>query len=321
MMGFIFINRGFFLLIYLLCFGCGTKVGNPKQPDTDTSNDKQVELPQIDFNIDESLTASEANLNLSAAFGMVQKRLLRAGGLVVEFHAVMDILKENNISELKKYEFVFNESPIEANLTESSKEGFDYKMVLSSSNEKFMSVHWTKESGKVQIIQTFSFYPFNSEVEKSRSNLINFEKGETSSFLNFVSQGTGFVSDSILSADGDYLTEYVALEEDLEGNIVLRSVGDWHGESANDGPFSGDIYLLADIKLNGDQHFIGHYKDLLLCGSFSESNPSDGFCFSGVLGSLRVDYDATILQTRVSQILPLGIVTQDKLSKVPLPIE
>ena len=301
----------------LLSIACGTKVGNPKQPDPDTANEQNIELPDIDFVIDESLVASDTKLSLTAAFGMVQKRLLRASGLVVEFKKVMDILENNSISELRNYEIEVNDTSIGIDISASSEEEFDYNMILSASDSVIMSVRWKRGNSKVQINQTFSLYPFNDQVNKSRSSMINYEFDGDNAKLDFLIQGTGYLADSLIGAE-DFLTEYAELQRDQSGNIILKSVGDWHTSSEKDGPFSGDLYLVANLILDGDKNFIGYYNDLRACGSFSEVE-LEGFCFSGVLGRLRVDYNASTLNTRVGELSPLGIVSKNKLEPVPLP--
>lgn len=340
-----------FAALWLLQSSCGTIVGNPKKPPTDSGivNPVVYQLPLIDFTVpDSAINDDEGSLNLAQDNGQgseaSQKTVLltwarRLDRTVREINRLSERI--NSIAQSERavsagdtltFKGKGPQKKISAKIRPLQDEsGYSHEAVLCSTEKVVSHVRWDEAGKKMEVTRDFSE---RVEDGDSGAGVVTKLVLETTDGLTMDLATYGALAGDLPGEAGKGFAEKAVISRDANGRITVKVVADHFDAPPAAGAFGADYYLTGrmtpDEASGGKpfaQTFVAYYSGFkLLCkGGFDEGasdlwQPSPAgprFCLGRPLGRKKFEDFADFVAT-VSALEEVGIVSKNELAPVAL---
>lgn len=330
-------------------WGCGTVVGNPKQPKPDDSPRNAIvyEIPSISFDVGDVVDDESSSLQLTGASlvedpaggdrSLLQHWGKRVDRIIASINALSAKVtkfaedeRSTSDEDVIKFSGRGSEGQWSGRLAPLAEGGdYAYEAVLCFNGKPFSQIQWSEDGDKVELTRDFSVKADADDDAFGLRSRITAVLGTT---ISLDVQNEGEWTDEVGAAAG-YFAERTRSTSTLE-EIELKAVA--HRGPARPETFTGSSYLVGRLVAAGSKDnprkknaaFVG-YDDRFaasLCRHGFDEEAADlwapdlvgpRFCLGRPLGAKRFQTRAEFLAT-LTDLSAIGILPQAELSPVEL---
>jgi hypothetical protein len=330
--------------------GCGTIVGNPKKPPTDSGivNPVVYQLPLIDFSVPESATTDDAaglllTQNTPAADSgqktvlltwarRLDRSLREINRLSERINKIAGSERAVSSGETLTFKGKGPKSQISAKIQPLAADpAYQYEAVLCFAGKVVSHVRWAGDGSAMEVTRDFSAQVEDGDSGAGIVTRLVLQKSDTLT-MDLASFGT---SPGDLPDDaGKGFAERARVSRAGDGEIGVRVVADMFTDAPAEGQFDGDYYLTGrmtpDATTGGkpfDQSFVAYYTGYkVLCKNGFDETAADlwspdfsgpRFCLGRPAGRKKFDSLQDFVST-VSSLESVGIISKDELAPVAM---
>jgi hypothetical protein len=339
-----------YLVVHVLAYvlaGCGTLVGNPKQPqDSTQTTPKVVVVPELNFVLPSSVLElggeedSDSSLRLAAQnfmrsgienpkFTLLHGFSYRADRIVKSIEKAVKFLKSERIESTGQFSSRGSDRKISGYIAEISDEVYTHEFVLCHDDQPVMHMQFDEPGKHIRATKDFSKAPVGEALKAQFISEIVIDTKDEASQLRFRTNGAFPQSSSrLLRYDGTEFVEAMSFTKLASGDFTLSGVNDWRSSGSSD-PFEGDGYIVGRIAADGSGESVGYRKaSSIACRGGFDEGASDlfdaiprrgqpGWCFAQAIGAEQEFSDVEVLEA-LQRLKEIGLTKKSELSTVKM---
>lgn len=339
----------FKVFMALAATGCGTIVGNPKQPAGAGQTPKAVVyvLPRIDLELPSEATAEDtAGLNLAEDVGSADRGLLfswsrRFQRMVREVDSWSDRITKiaaqeregGNQDAVLKFKGRGKGGKLAGKLQPIQDDGFAFQATLCLDEQVASQVSWSEDGQKIRLKRNFAARDGDADDSFGLVSEITVTKGQVLT-LDLTTQGEFDDSRELPANDGNQLAESAHVERLADGEILIRSVADRSAAAQTVAGFTPDSYLVGRLVPTGGSapsayqtEYAGYFQGFkVLCRSGFDESAEDlwaptwqgpRFCVGRPLGG-KSFADRAAFSATLARLRPIGVQLKSELRAVQI---
>ena len=315
-------TRQFMIACTILAASCGTRVGNPKQPDG--TSPQSVVIPKMEFAVPKAKEPVDLNLQSPGALASGSDGIFRLDVVIQSLNALVDNLNETNLQLGVVLQKEVAEGTLVAQVNEVTDPTYSYEGIFCVNGSPFYYARWNKDGSEIQSVRDFMTNPFtDADVALEAGSDLRAEIHYLGNGMTLDSLLNGIPKDKdILAGKNSYLMDYARIQKEGD-HLLYNGVGFWSEPDADRTQIESQRYMAGRIDADGLLNVLANDKRLSFCETFDETKlDQPGWCFgykqyppTGIPSLLTKDDVDTLWE----EIKSVGIAKKESIKAVTFP--